>query len=368
MPQNSYTNADLNRFKRTPARPDETGPITEIMREDAGYRPGTEPSVDALLAQARGTLARGDAFQKKYMQEINAEKQNKQIPLTGGQMARGVGELLFTGFDLGPNASRLEQGMANVLPFLTTGGPGAIKAGVKLAARGGKAALQGIRNIATPKTAASMMKVGPRAEIPYASAQRATNPNQALSVARDVASETGDDVNAILQGSRKSGQQAGFGRDSVSALQNLAGSGPKARQAAAAKRAGVPNQPGVDPHNFTDFGGRTNSGFAPMADDELATMTSKIPLPKSSRYGSEVDELLEGAGLNEADAFEFAGEAVQPGQAFPPAGAIDAQAPSSLKALMQRIMGGEKPPPSPRRPYKPRPRKSRARPVDGAAL
>ena len=246
----TYTNRDLGRFKRE-------RPVNDTIVEDVLYTPEErearigkyepEPSRDVILEAAKAALRRADERGLAISRDIGAQQQQEQIPLSTGAVARGVIELLNPlggGFDLGPQASGAEQTAANVLPFLTGGGAPTVKWGAKVAAKGGRAALSALRGALTRPTAAAETLTGwpatirelskqgfkTGAEIPYASRQAATapqawmagkefgrgvkgaqearaavNPSQALRVAEEVAAETGEPIEAVLQGYTRGG-------------------------------------------------------------------------------------------------------------------------------------------------------------------
>ena len=336
MPQNTWTNKDLDRFRTRPSQPQDMEVLSETKRTPEAVPPyQAEPSVEALLAQARGTLSRANETERQFGLERGQREGGGYgpLPLSKTDIAKGAFELLNPlggGFDLGDQASDAEQFAASSLPFLTSGGVGAVKSLGQLAVRGAKAApaaiARGWDKFTTPSRMAGqfprVMGAPASQEVAgYAGRQMATNPNQALEIARDIAAESGDDLGAVL----RQGAKGGVGRASAQALERLAGSGAEGRgamavrdaQAAAARqapytRAGVPQKAGVDPYDF--MGDRTTGSFVEGPgglSDIAAGRFQRMPAPENVRYMSEVDNLVGGLDDTPFDLVDDAADVLQ---------------------------------------------------------
>jgi hypothetical protein len=299
-----YTNADAARYLpgRTsedivkPIIPEEelTGPI------DIDSEP--EPSVEALLDAARGQLSRANEFSTYYdterlarlpasleaLQAANVPPGFRDVLRAGQAMGRGLqtASLPLSFTPAAPiGAAGLAAGSALALPedIRQIIAPdedesrlgGAIETAFDVAGVG--PAARALRSAAGARAARPTMRVGKgRAEIPFASRQRATDPNQALAVAREVAEETGQPVEAVLAGSRKSGREAGFTQQSTAALRRLAGSGPRATRARVGQQVGLGARASeeIDPRLFR--GERTIPGDRPELEAAFGTPDEAI--------------------------------------------------------------------------------------------
>lgn len=324
MPQNSYSNADLGRFKRTPSRPEDMEVLSETMREPSESPFANEPSVESLLSAARGTLGRsqkladetGSADIAQIPRRMNNLRGHAMPDLDPIDMLDAAATVPMAASVLPTPAAPVTAAMAGLMKTpkalrsllqgnygegamegveaALVGAPGPIGRAIGSGFSKAKSAVGGAVNRFRQGGLPSTVRGGTAAtEIPYAGQQVAQNPNQVLDVARDVAFENGDDLARTLKPQ---------GPESAAALLRLAGSGAEARGAAAVRggqaaasrsalfeRAGVPEVPGVDP---TDFMGDRTTGYTgelpQLFADDLAGK-NVYPLPNSSRYMSEVD-------------------------------------------------------------------------------
>lgn len=135
-------------------------------------------------------------------------------------------------------------------------------------------------------------------EVPYANRMPSQNPNQVLGVARDIVQETGDPLESVLRGGRKSGTNGA----SVDALMKLAASGsvePTARLAREAEQAANLPKQMVRQMNYDSAGGmRTNryiGGLQKEGPGGLSAVAAgrvdRIPMPKDALQ-AEADKIL----------------------------------------------------------------------------
>ncbi len=298
----SYSNKSLDKYRTRASRPEDMEVLSETMRTPAELSAASEPSVEALLAQAKGTLKHADETERDIYRQQGAVSGNTgygPLPLRGTDIARGALEMVNPfggGFELDEGASRAEKFGAGAIPFLTSGGPQMVGSLGSMALRGGSAALRGVKSLVggyrAAKTAAQLAEQYPRV------------------MAGSAALE-----NAIVRPTS----------EAVNALARMNARGAAAERGAMAARGGAPNILGVEPRDFVDFGGRTNTGWAEGAGglkDVVEGKVGRYPAPAGTRAFSEVDDLARQAGLSgdaaALDDLAYSGEAAGHANALPP--------------------------------------------------
>ena len=271
MPTKTYTNKDLvPRREDLPQDRDLAywkGDEAEFAGRGKRFTPPStrriperEPSIDELLTQARGFLAKPSVVPDVEPESLPAERglaRNVTDVLSGQQMAESLaaGESGSVFDELNTRHPLASTVVSLASPLLNP--TGAALSGLRkfIAPEADESRLEGaietgfsvplIRAMRVPGVKETISKgmsnagrqfraLGTSREIPVGGGvQRATNPNQALEVARQIAGETGEPLEAVLAG----GRQAGFNRPSQEALAKLAGSGMVGRTARLAAEA-----------------------------------------------------------------------------------------------------------------------------------
>ena len=138
------------------------------------------------------------------------------------------GQAVAAGMGLGGTVAQVPDMIARSLDDDPTNDPGVLEGGfAALGLLPGVGAARAARRAIPPAGMPSRVLGAPAStEIPFASAQRAINPNQVLRTARDVADESGEPLSKVIRGK---GGKTGYSKPQTEALMRLASSGMVSR-------------------------------------------------------------------------------------------------------------------------------------------
>ena len=176
------------------------------------------------------------------------------------------GQAAAAGLGLGGTVAQVPDMLARSLDDDPTNDPGFLEGGfAALGLLPGIRAARSTRRAVPPTGMPSRVLGAPAStEVPFASAQRATDPNQVLRVAREVAGESGEPLNKVIRGK---GGKTGYSKPQTEALMKLATSGMGGRRT-------IPltvEQVAASPIPITE------NAFSALR--HLATRTEKLPPP-----------------------------------------------------------------------------------------